>query len=84
MSVGVLAISMAFLHWIIAGFYFHFGFGFLALILFLLTGISGALIKYLKGKKRKNVKYMHITLSVITMIAMLFHIIEKVIMQLFL
>ena len=75
MRVGILAVLVVFLHWVTTGFYANFSLGFLALMLFFLTAISGALIRYLRGKTSR---YMHIVLSIATSMALFFHILQEV------
>jgi uncharacterized membrane protein YfcA len=75
MTVGGLSVLMVLLHWITTGFSVRPGFALFALVLFFLTAVSGAFLKLIR---RKELKYAHIALSVVTAAALMFHLTENV------
>ena len=78
MVVGGLSVLMVLLHCIATGFHFHFGLAFWAFTLFLLTALSGVLIKYIKHKEARNI---HIVLSVVTLLVICVHAIEEIVIR---
>jgi len=84
--VGIFAVLAAFLHLAAAGFPVNFSVGYLLLILFVLTVLSGALIKslskYFSGKVLKAgklLKAIHVALSIMTAMVLVFHILQEII-----
>lgn len=78
--IGIIGFIFAIVHSALSIIDFHITFGTIGLILYLFVLISGIVIARLKGKNRKNAIYVHIALSIFTLIFIFFHISEHLIL----
>lgn len=77
-SVGLIFVVI---HVLLSGVKLAVTFGTLSLFIFILVFISGIVIIKSQGKRRKMAVYTHITLSIIAVIFMIFHITENIMLN---
>ena len=78
--IGLLMIILTIVHVVMTGHFLTLSLGTLSLSLLIVIFITGMIISHFKTKNRKIFVYLHIGLSLLTLLCIVFHIIENVLL----